>query len=780
MAENLTADSSNPIAKPFALTISGGTSLGVYEAGLNWAIIEALRQEHFDSDGEYFQLQAVTGASAGAINTLLSAQRFCESKSTPSRLENNAFYRSWNIGIEQLLPPDGSGYDQFQIGAGDKKKMIPDSVFARGAFSDAIGDLRRSFEGASYRLNCSIDVAVSVTHSQPQRSRVKLGKETGTINIQRFIIPFRIYTEKAHNSDDVVLRIHNRSELTSGADELDNYLFLPSSNDGQLEFDDVAKAVLASSAFPLAFSRVQMSYCASERIIDSEARTAESECPQGYLLSEGYFIDGGVFDNIPLRAAINQVELGAGKDADYANYIFLDPDTLRSSSKQLGTGVPDVGSITLGEQVRFVAPTVRTLREQELHSTLVRYFNNAAGQASRSLLLSRRGSPITGYFISNFGAFIDRTFRSHDYAVGVYDGLWNVANYLCGGAYVGNAFREARCPSGVEGVFTELAYKIVLSRDPQSCAHREDLCVVISLLSEADKMTFPWSLDSGNPDRPVFATELIHRVLNEEDIEDFDDFIQAYRAALISHYEAKGVVALSDYIGDLEMHDGIVRDLVNRDPPDWKNDILLRIVKRLHELEEQYGGPLEKKLAAAVALFPETQGGNSAFGRSPYGLRRSTWEAVVPEFIGVDGAQTGAVMSWDFLRGFFHDARTPGRRRFDVGGYVRLGLPFSEIDSERNYSTGLGLSLNFSRPESFLFTSFGTRHFLSEDKIGISPNGDPERDKFGSEVYMDFLGGRVRLAVGNKDLHDPSGDWTLQVGVADIWRLLPLLGNRRQ
>ena len=56
-----------PVATPrqFALTISGGVSLGAYEGGLTWTLVNYLR-----ASGE-LNLSGVTGASAGSINALL-------------------------------------------------------------------------------------------------------------------------------------------------------------------------------------------------------------------------------------------------------------------------------------------------------------------------------------------------------------------------------------------------------------------------------------------------------------------------------------------------------------------------------------------------------------------------------------------------------------------------------------------------------------------------------------------------------------------------------------
>ncbi len=67
--------------EPYALTISGGVSLGSYEAGLNWTLVRAFRAQAEMSallDRRRPHLVAVTGASAGSINALLVAALYCE------------------------------------------------------------------------------------------------------------------------------------------------------------------------------------------------------------------------------------------------------------------------------------------------------------------------------------------------------------------------------------------------------------------------------------------------------------------------------------------------------------------------------------------------------------------------------------------------------------------------------------------------------------------------------------------------------------------------------
>lgn len=79
-----------------SLTVSGGISLGSYQAGATWAFLyvlrhqEALRARRLAANGsptpsypEPFELDVLTGASAGNINAILAAKEYCAK--TPSR-----------------------------------------------------------------------------------------------------------------------------------------------------------------------------------------------------------------------------------------------------------------------------------------------------------------------------------------------------------------------------------------------------------------------------------------------------------------------------------------------------------------------------------------------------------------------------------------------------------------------------------------------------------------------------------------------------------------------
>src|SRR5258705_13241231 len=87
-----------------ALTLSGGVSLGSYEAGLTWAAVRYLRAVDRTTD-----LVAVTGASAGGLKALMAAAMWCEepSETADENPHTNPFPHLWaSTGPEILLPDD--------------------------------------------------------------------------------------------------------------------------------------------------------------------------------------------------------------------------------------------------------------------------------------------------------------------------------------------------------------------------------------------------------------------------------------------------------------------------------------------------------------------------------------------------------------------------------------------------------------------------------------------------------------------------------------------------
>src|SRR5688500_1228464 len=104
---------SSPTQIPTLLTVEGGGSLGVYEAGVTHALVETFKRKWLGETHPTFSrlppfcLAIATGASAGSINAFIAATNWCDSR-VAARPDASMLWRVWiTTGIMQLLPIRG-------------------------------------------------------------------------------------------------------------------------------------------------------------------------------------------------------------------------------------------------------------------------------------------------------------------------------------------------------------------------------------------------------------------------------------------------------------------------------------------------------------------------------------------------------------------------------------------------------------------------------------------------------------------------------------------------
>jgi predicted acylesterase/phospholipase RssA len=94
--------------KRLAIVIAGAVSLGSYEAGVLYEVLEALRQHNTNpetTDDEKILIDVLTGASAGGMTTTIAAQKLLFDADAMSGESTNAFYLPWvaDISLDGLL-----------------------------------------------------------------------------------------------------------------------------------------------------------------------------------------------------------------------------------------------------------------------------------------------------------------------------------------------------------------------------------------------------------------------------------------------------------------------------------------------------------------------------------------------------------------------------------------------------------------------------------------------------------------------------------------------------
>jgi len=409
--------------QPYAITISGGVSLGSYEAGLNWAVLELLRS----SPDHTAVLEGVTGASAGSINSLFTAISWCQEQSPDAQVDVNLFSNAWrNIGFDNLLPETPADYAL----ADDQNAYGPDLVMSRKkAFDRVLRETEALLGSARQFRTCDIRLGMTVTSRDAKTLEVS-GLHVGN---QRYVIPLRVRSDGSRLEFSVDSEIHNNTRK----DLLGNLLFLApdevvnAAGGAERRFvvhpRSVIRAALASSAFPGAFGPIALSHCVekprdptkTDEQIDKEicnggAVVATAGCRSlGRALEmKGMavqctqkFIDGGVFDNVPLGVAMAQLESQLSPSPNEAEaprplrYIYMYYNNRRRVPAR-GPPRPtrENPSGPLGDTLSAVGGIVDTAQQYELHNVL-RYNRWNAGTSKQACavanLLDGRPAEVT-------------------------------------------------------------------------------------------------------------------------------------------------------------------------------------------------------------------------------------------------------------------------------------------------------------------------------------------------------------------------------------------------
>jgi predicted acylesterase/phospholipase RssA len=382
----------NPVDTiPFSMSISGGVSLGSYEAGINWALIHYLRigRDEYQSNKAplYPDLRSITGASAGSINTLITAISWCiddakiseDNSKFQSTINNNLFRDIWvNVGIEDLLP-NSNPSNKNKV-----KYKLDDGLFTRHAFDDVVSKLSAILKQPIFRNDCIIPFGMTVTGVTPKTITV-----AGiSVQNQRFIIPLRLEASHTQNGE-VIISSH---QVNHDDPFMGNVIYLQGKKDPHkknnfiISIDDLIDVVLTSSAFPIAFGRKKLKYC--EHVLPSN-KSSTQNCPVGYKPRTDEFLDGGVFDNVPLGLAKALSEPKPTDDdsnnnwklsARRYNYIYIDPDNRRVTDKNADnvqnnaqmiiTNNTPIMSFGIKNQLKFLNGAINTGRNYELYTTL--------------------------------------------------------------------------------------------------------------------------------------------------------------------------------------------------------------------------------------------------------------------------------------------------------------------------------------------------------------------------------------------------------------------------
>jgi len=389
------------------LVISGGVSLGSYEAGYLYLTGEALKHTH----GRY-RARLFTGASAGSANALIGAIESCRAPNSSPLADPG--YQAWvEVGYRELFDPATVG---------------PTHIFTRAPLQRAIERLRRIYlQGLPDDCDVVVGVSTTRTHALPVRLH-------GGLRLPRL-------------SEKFAVRIRGRGlgrppHVSNYVDPSRRYpqALVPLVDDAELagasaNFSRLAALIYASSAFPVAFAPQRLGYCMARTGHREDLRCRR---PRHFAL----FADGGILDNNPLRLAHRLARTGLRRDASGRSfwrnsraptdtappyrdlvYTYVDPDTDAYPALPAPESANEQGMLGLLGQL--LGEFVDTARSQELYDLA-----EASPELMDRLMLTYRHFPTASALLGAFLGFFERELRRFDFYLGMYDAYAQTAQVL--------------------------------------------------------------------------------------------------------------------------------------------------------------------------------------------------------------------------------------------------------------------------------------------------------------------------------------------------------------
>lgn len=378
-----------PLPNRISLAISGGASMGAYEAGLIWGLVDLLRQAQSASDWapggvpRPIEISSIAGASAGGINSLLAALAWLVNTEKgggfANRIDDNIFRDVWlTPDVNRLLPPTA-----------DSPRYSPDdALLSRKDLVAVAWEVAQKWRRpGAFRSGLRVPLGLTVTRVKPDTMLI-----SGiAVENQRFFIPLELRSR----ADGSASFFFDPGDYPSLNDP--SMILMPWSAGGvpfSISDQQVVDALMTTSAFPGGFGRKRLQYCRKKIISPDDGGSATSSaaagaarqeslvCPDGYALEDAEFADGGLFDNLPIGLARQLAESSAAyrKTPLPVHYVYLDPNRERYESaatedkRVCGGENPPAACRTMthdfGSETIVLGGAIGTARRYELYREL--------------------------------------------------------------------------------------------------------------------------------------------------------------------------------------------------------------------------------------------------------------------------------------------------------------------------------------------------------------------------------------------------------------------------
>jgi predicted acylesterase/phospholipase RssA len=292
--------------KKLAVTIAGAVSLGSYEAGVLYEVLDAIHSYNTDPGVEAddrIVIDVLTGASAGGMTAIILAQKLLYNADEFRGPYDNPLYNTWvkTIDLQGLQTVGEEELALHSIFSSDLIETISRQTLTQRYTSDP---LPAQVPHAAVMDTPSIRVGVAMT------------------NLNGVAYGYEVLPKGSFNYIDYSDQLTR--EILKGDAACDNADF----------WEPLRGAAVACGAFPLAFRPRELDRYAAQETDDYPAEQPDgNRLPWPHEQIRFTYSDGGILQNQPLGMAKNLVDLtDYHENQDRRYYLFVSPNAKDSQA----------------------------------------------------------------------------------------------------------------------------------------------------------------------------------------------------------------------------------------------------------------------------------------------------------------------------------------------------------------------------------------------------------------------------------------------------------------
>ncbi len=354
------------MAKKLAITISGAVSLGSYESGVVFEVLDALTQHNQwasanNLSDERIEIDVLTGASAGGMTVAMIAQRLLYDGLSMSQAYDNPLYNAWvsDVDIVGLL-------------ARGQKEDVTHSVLS----SNFVIGISETYLTARY--NNQPPPAPQPHPALSSDHKLQFGLALSNLNGVDY------YRSTLSGGQFIYTR--HEDQFVTQIDQIPDDRFEP--------WERIRAMAVACGAFPVAF-RVQDLV---RNIVEYTSPYLVRNIWGGQPSTTFTYTDGGVFQNEPLGMAKNLVEQvpGGHLNATQRGYLFVAPKPKKSEEVK-NSPDPKLGFSAGNANYKSLASR---LAESVIGQSEFQDWSVAEGYNDQLVLLDQRAGELQSLFLN--------------------------------------------------------------------------------------------------------------------------------------------------------------------------------------------------------------------------------------------------------------------------------------------------------------------------------------------------------------------------------------------